>query len=171
MRQSRDNTYRASGQPMNSDRDFLGRAVSLAASSAEAGGFPCGAVVVLAGRVLGEGRSRSVATADPTAHAEIEAIRAAAARQGAGRLAGATLYSALEPCLMCLHAAYWAGFVRIVYGNAKLNLSPEYYEGSGALSAAAAALNRTILIEHLAGFEGESRDLVLAWKKGRGNGP
>lgn len=164
MRERRD-TFSASGQAINSDRDFLGRAVALAAASAATGGFPCGAVVACGGTVIGEGQSRATIIPDPTAHAEVSAIRAAAARRGTARFPGATLYSALEPCLMCLHAAYWAGIERIVYGAGKAKFRRDYYEGGGNLTAAAALLNREIRLEQQAGFEEELVALVRTWEE------
>jgi len=151
------------------DRNCLIRAITLAATSSGSGGFPNGALVVLAGDVLGEGLSNSQVTSDPTAHAEVAAIRAAAAKIGAGRLPGATLYTTLEPCLMCLHSAYWAGIERIVFGAGKNLLRPVYYEGCGNLKDAARALNRWITIEHLAGFEERIVALVSEWEGRQGD--
>ena len=77
---------------------------------------PVGAVVVRGGRIVGRGRNRREALADPTAHAEIEAIREAAAAAGTWRLEGATLYATLEPCAMCAGAAVNARVARVVFG-------------------------------------------------------
>lgn len=79
---------------------------------------PVGAVVVRDGRMVGRGRNRREALADPTHHAEIEAIREAAASAGTWRLEGATLYATLEPCAMCAGAAVNARMARIVFGCA-----------------------------------------------------
>lgn len=98
------------------DLEFVGRAVGLARRNVEAGlGGPFGAVVVRDGKVLGEGGNRVVASSDPTAHAEVVAIRAACGALGTPHLEGATLYTSCEPCPMCLGAAYWAQVSRIVY--------------------------------------------------------
>jgi len=154
---------------MHPDKNFLARTVMLAATSAEAGGFPSGALVLLDGAILGEGLSRSRISPDPTAHAEVEAIRAAAVKTGTSRLLGATLYSALEPCLMCLCSAYWAGIARIVYGAGKRQFKPAYYEGGVSLEITARALNRQILIDYLPGFEERIVRLVEEWEKGQGS--
>jgi tRNA(Arg) A34 adenosine deaminase TadA len=153
---------------MNPDQQYLAQAVNLAAGSAEAGGFPSGALIVVAGAVIGEGLSCSRIAADPTAHAEVSAIRLAAAHQGADKLPGATLYTALEPCLMCLYSAFWAGIGRIVYGARKRQFKTAYYEGGRSLRTAAGALNRRILIEYLPGFEERIVALVNDWEKGAG---
>jgi tRNA(adenine34) deaminase len=77
---------------------------------------PVGAVVVLDGAVIGEGWNRPIAAADPTAHAEIQALRAAARTLGNYRLGGASLYVTLEPCAMCVGAMFHARIARVVFG-------------------------------------------------------
>jgi len=98
------------------DADFMGRALELAACAAAEDEVPVGALVVSAGIIVGEGWNQPIAKADPTAHAEIVAIRAAASRAKNYRLAGATLYVTLEPCAMCLGAALNARIARLVFG-------------------------------------------------------
>lgn len=100
------------------DRQFMERALALAGQAREAGEVPVGAVVVRAGAVIGEGWNRPIATRDPTAHAEIAALRAAAAHADNYRLAGATLYVTLEPCPMCAGAMVHARLARVVFGAA-----------------------------------------------------
>ena len=80
------------------------------------GEVPIGALVVLDGRIVGRGRNQVIAASDPTAHAEILALREAAAALGNYRLTGATLYVTLEPCAMCCGAAVNARVARVVYG-------------------------------------------------------
>lgn len=95
-------------------------AVELGRSGAEAGaGGPFGAVVARGDEVLGQAHNRVLATNDPTAHAEVEAIRAAAATVGAPHLTGAVLYSSCEPCPMCAGAAMWARVDRVVYASTR----------------------------------------------------
>ena len=98
------------------DRAFMRRALDLAREAAAAGETPVGAVVVRDGVVLGEGRNAREADADPTAHAELVALRAAADRDGDWRLSGATLYVTLEPCPMCAGAMIQTHVERVVYG-------------------------------------------------------
>ena len=105
---------------MTNDDRFLARAVELAARGSEAGdGGPFGAVVVRDGKVIGEGWNRVVVDRDPTAHAEVNAIRAACAAIGTFHLTGCVLYASSEPCPMCLSAAYWARLERIVFANSR----------------------------------------------------
>ena len=92
------------------------RALGLATRAEEEGEVPVGALVVLDGEVIGEGWNRPILSHDPTAHAEIVALRAAAARLGNYRLTGATLYVTLEPCPMCAGAMVHARVARVVYG-------------------------------------------------------
>jgi tRNA(adenine34) deaminase len=99
------------------DDDFMRRAMTLAgAGEAAPGSSPIGCVIVLDGAIIGEGHNQVEANHDPTAHAEIIAMRRAGARLRTSRFEGATLYSTLQPCGMCSMASIWAGISRIVYG-------------------------------------------------------
>ena len=97
--------------------DFMRRAIELSCDSVASGGGPFGAVVVKDGRIIGEGVNRVVPHADPTAHAEIVAIRAACATLKTHTLDDAVIYTSCEPCPMCLGAIWWARVAEIVYGN------------------------------------------------------
>jgi tRNA(adenine34) deaminase len=101
---------------MSSDEDLMRRAIALAGEAQRRGEVPVGAVVVLDGTVIGEGFNQPIAAHDPTAHAEIVAMRAAAARLGNYRLTGAALYVTIEPCQMCVGAMVHARIARLVYG-------------------------------------------------------
>jgi tRNA(Arg) A34 adenosine deaminase TadA len=102
------------GQP---NPDFLRRAIALATRNVlTAAGGPFGAVVVRDGKIIGEGANSVTTTNDPTAHAEVNAIRAAAKSLGTFSLAGCSLYTSCEPCPMCLAAAYWARLDAVYYG-------------------------------------------------------
>lgn len=102
--------------PASADASHMEEALALARRAADAGDVPVGAVVVLAGQVVGQGWNQREALADPTAHAEVQAIRQAARRLGSWRLTGATLYVTLEPCPMCAGALVNARVSRLVYG-------------------------------------------------------
>jgi tRNA(adenine34) deaminase len=99
-----------------SDQDFLREALELAREAERGGEVPVGAVVVVGGSVLGRGRNSSISRSDPTAHAEILALREAAAATGNYRLEGATMYATLEPCVMCAGALVAARVSRLVFG-------------------------------------------------------
>ncbi len=92
------------------------RALELARRAEAEGEVPVGAVVVLKDEIIGEGRNRPISASDPTAHAEIEALRSASRSTKNYRLTGATLYVTLEPCDMCMGAMFHARIARAVYG-------------------------------------------------------
>lgn len=101
------------------DERFMRMAIDLSVGNVANGGGPFGAVIVRDGEVIATGVNRVTADNDPTAHAEVNAIRAACASVGDFKLTGCTVYSSCEPCPMCLSALYWAGVARICYGNTK----------------------------------------------------
>jgi tRNA(adenine34) deaminase len=119
------------------------RALELARRAAEEGEVPVGALVVLEGKLVGEGWNRPISASDPTAHAEIQALRAAAAATKNYRLTGATLYVTLEPCAMCVGAMFHARVARCVYGATdpkKLVLKNEVQVEGGLLAQECGAL-------------------------------
>ena len=101
-----------------SDEVFMREALGLARQAGEVGEVPVGAVVVKDGAVVGRGHNRPIASRDPTAHAEVVALRDAAERVGNYRLADCILYVTLEPCAMCAGAIMNARISRVVYGAA-----------------------------------------------------
>jgi len=102
------------------DEDFLRQALELAREAERAGEVPVGAIVVLNGEVIGRGRNSPISSNDPTAHAEILALREAAAAIRNYRVEGATLYVTLEPCVMCAGALVHARVSRLVFGTRDL---------------------------------------------------
>ncbi len=98
------------------DTDWMRRAIALGRDAAAAGEVPVGALLVREGAVLGEGWNRPIGTHDPTAHAEVVALRAAGAAAGDYRLAGSPLYVTLEPCILCAAALIHARVDRVVCG-------------------------------------------------------
>ena len=102
------------------DLHFMSRALELARGAQAAGEVPVGAVVVKDGRIVGEGANQPIGTHDPTAHAEIVALRAAAQALGSYRLLDTTLYVTLEPCPMCAGAMVHARVKRLVFATTDL---------------------------------------------------
>jgi tRNA(adenine34) deaminase len=98
------------------DRDFMQMALALAEQGARLGEVPVGAVVVREGRVIGRGFNCPIRTSDPSAHAEVVAIRDAATAENNYRLSGATLYITLEPCSMCAGLIVHSRIARVVFG-------------------------------------------------------
>ena len=129
--------------PSDEEIAYMQRALELARRAAAEGEVPVGALVVAAGKVIGEGWNRPIASSDPTAHAEIQAMRDAAARVKNYRLTGATLYVTLEPCDMCVGAMFHARIARAVYGASdpkKLVLKNQVKLEGGVLGAECGAL-------------------------------
>ena len=151
---------------MTDHEHWMGRAVELARAAGGAGEVPVGAVVVRGDEILGEGANAPVGSADPTAHAEIVALRNAARRAGNYRLPGARLYVTLEPCTMCAGALVHARIDALIYGaaepkagavvstarvldNPRLNHRPEVI--GGVLAEACAALIQAFFAGRRAG--------------------
>ena len=98
---------------------FMQRAILLSVKNVEKGGGPFGAVIVKGGKIIAEGVNRVTTSSDPTAHAEVNAIRKASRKLGTFDLTGCEIYTSCEPCPMCLGAIYWAHIGRLFYGNSK----------------------------------------------------
>jgi len=127
------------------DAAFMREALVLAAAASAAGEVPVGAVVVKDGAIIGRGSNRPVGSKDPTAHAEIVALREAAAAVGNYRLTGCGLYVTLEPCAMCVGAMLHARLARVVFG------APDPKTGA---CGGAVALAREPALNHQSAFEG-----------------
>ena len=125
------------------DEQLMRRALELARRAEEEGEVPIGAVVALNGEIVGEGWNRPIAAVDPTAHAEIQAMRSAALALKNYRLTGATLYVTLEPCDMCVGAMFHARIARAVFGATdpkKLVLKNQVKVEGGVMAAECGAL-------------------------------
>jgi tRNA(adenine34) deaminase len=101
---------------IGADEAFMRRCLALAAAAKDQGETAVGAIVVRDGEILAEGLEATRATGDPTAHAEVEAIRAALHGKRSTSLAGCTLYTTVEPCLLCSYVIRQSGLSRVVYG-------------------------------------------------------
>ena len=99
--------------------ELMQRAIALATDNVRRGGGPFGAVIARQGEIIAEGVNRVTAGHDPTAHAEVQAIRAACERLGTFSLEGCDIYASCEPCPMCLGAIYWARLSRLYYAATK----------------------------------------------------
>jgi len=110
---------------------FMSRAIELAIENVRSGqGGPFGAVIVKDGKVIAEGANSVTSTNDPTAHAEIVAIRKACAALGQFELRGCELYSSCEPCPMCLGAIYWARPMRVYFGSSAADAAKAGFDDS-----------------------------------------
>jgi tRNA(adenine34) deaminase len=142
---------------------YMREALALAFDAAAADEVPVGAVVVIDGQVVGRGRNQPIAAHDPTAHAEIVALRDAASRVGNYRLPGAILYVTLEPCVMCVGALMHARVATVVYGATE----PK----AGAMESTQRAHEHPALNHRVTVVSGvlaaESRDLLQAFFRER----
>ena len=152
-----------SGLQLEADEKWMRRALELAARAESEGEVPVGALLVSNGEVVGEGWNRPIGSGDPTAHAEIVAMRAASVAIGNYRLTGTTLYVTLEPCPMCAGAMVHARVARVVYG-ARDPLA-------GAAGSVFEIFNAPSLNHHPQGFGGvleeECRSVLKAFFKAR----
>lgn len=98
---------------------YMKRAIELSKNNIVQGGGPFGAVIVKDGKIIGEGFNKVTANNDPTAHAEVEAIREACKNLSNFDLSGAEIYTSCEPCPMCLSAIYWARLAKVYFANTK----------------------------------------------------
>jgi guanine deaminase len=146
-----------------SARLFMRRAIELSRTMMEKGaGGPFGAVIVKNGTVIAEGFNRVTTSNDPTAHAEIVAIRAACEALAAFSLKGCEIYTSCEPCPMCLAAIYWARIDRIYYANARAEAARIGFDDEFLYREIALPLEaRSIAITHLP--SAEAREAFDAW--------
>ena len=154
------------GTILNNDRtdeEFMGAALELAREARERGEVPVGAVLVMDGEILGRGFNQPVSRNDPTAHAEIVALREAGREAGNYRLPGSTMYVTIEPCQMCVGAMVHARVARVVYGT------PE--PKAGAIESAMRAHEHPSLNHRLEAtgrvMEEECREVIQAFFKER----
>ena len=103
----------------NTTEQFMKRAIELSEQNIKDGGGPFAAVIVKDGKIIAEGTNRVTSENDPTAHAEVTAIRNAAKKLGTFHLNGCQIFTSCEPCPMCLGASYWAHISKIYYGNSR----------------------------------------------------
>jgi len=147
----------------DSDRLFLQQAIDQAVESVRNGGGPFGAVLVANGEVIALAGNQVTLNCDPTAHAEVQAIRLAAGKRGQPHLPDATLYASCEPCPMCLAAAHWAHISRIVFaapqemanraGFADGNIAEQLYGQTHPVRAAELGLHHIELEDAYAPFQ------------------
>ena len=129
-------------------------AIRLASANVENGGGPFGAVIARGGEIIATGVNRVTANCDPTAHAEVSAIRAAAQKLCTFNLSGCDIYSSCEPCPMCLGAIYWARLDRLFYGNTKADAARIGFDDAFIYKELALPLSeRTLRAEQLLGKE------------------
>jgi guanine deaminase len=145
--------------------DFMRRAIALATENVRnAQGGPFGAVVVKDGQVLGEGANRVTATNDPTAHAEIVAMREACRVLSDFQLSGCDLYTTCEPCPMCLGAIYWARPARVFYAAVAADAAAAGFDDAFIYEELKRALgDRRLVMKQL--LRDEALEVFSVWKQ------
>jgi len=143
---------------------YLTRTIALSRESAEQGGYPVGALVVLNDTIIGEGVSDGKQRWDATSHAEIDAIRNASQTVQKRNLTGATLYTSYEPCLMCFSACFWAYIDTVVFAVRKEACSEKYNECTGKrdLRAIDKDNRRHVELLHIPGLEAKALTVITA---------
>lgn len=149
---------------MSRDTVFLRRALQLAADNdPQQVGGPFGCVIVQEGHIIAEGSNRVLADCDPTAHAEVVAIRRAGRALGRWSLDGCTLYTSCEPCPMCLAAAYWARVDRIVFAASREDAADAGFDDAFLYREIPLPIDqRQLPIQRI--LEEEGREVFTAWK-------
>jgi guanine deaminase len=147
------------------EREFLERAIELAELGMRSGrGGPFGAVIVRGGQVVAEGQNQVTSAHDPTAHAEVCAIRAACRAAGDFSLAGAEIYSSCEPCPMCLSAIYWARLDRLYFAASRQDAAEIGFDDAFLYREIALAASARQL-PSVQALRTEARAMMLPWKQ------
>jgi guanine deaminase len=155
---------------MNDDRSLLRRALELAAKSIKEGGGPFGALITKDGKIISEGSNRVVLSHDPTAHAEIIAIRRASATIMSHDLSGCVIYTSCEPCPMCLGAIYWSGIKKVVYASDRKDASRAGFNDNLIYEEISLdPADRKLIFKHIPDAGGE--DIFRKWDEFEGRIP
>ena len=143
---------------------FMERAIELAIKNVRSGSGPFGAVIVRNGEIIAEGTNRVTTSNDPTAHAEILAIRKACAQAGSFELPGCEIYSSCEPCPMCLGAIYWARPARVFFASTAADASKAGFDDSFIYSEISKphAQRKIPMIQIMTE---EAREVFRAWER------
>jgi len=142
------------------DKKFLLEAIDQAKESIKQGGFPAGTIVVKDGKIISRGISIGNILHDPTSHGEINAIREACKNTNSNSLEGATIYSSLEPCMMCLSASMWANVSKMFYACGKSRVSADYYGGNYKTSDISEVFSKKIKIVQIPELENASLEII-----------
>ena len=145
------------------DKELLIQAIEQSRESVRQGGFPAGTVIVKDGKVIAKGISIGNILHDPTSHGEVNSIREACKNINSSSLEGATIYSSLEPCMMCLAASMWAMVTKIVYACGKSKVSTLYYGGNYKSIDLNNFLLKQIEIVQLSELENVSLEIISEW--------
>jgi tRNA(Arg) A34 adenosine deaminase TadA len=147
---------------------YMARAVAVCRSGIAEGQSPFGSVIVRGGRIIAEAHNTVWRDTDPTAHAEVNALRLACRSAGSIHLAGAVLYTTCEPCPMCLAASHWARVGRVVFGASIADAASAGFSELGVPAAELARLGGSPLLVEPGPLRDDCRSLFAEWKAARG---
>ena len=146
------------------DKDYIKKAIALSQKSVDIGAYPVGAVIVQNDKIIATGLSNGKQLHDPTSHAETAAIREAAQVLGERDLDDVTLYSSLEPCVMCFASSFWAYIPKVVFACARGSVSADYYEGDHNIFTLNEVGRRKIDLIHFSEMENEALEVIQKWE-------
>lgn len=144
---------------------FMRRAIELSESSVDAAGGPFGAVIVRDGEIIAEGTNRVTLDNDPTAHAEVRAIREACDRLNTFDLGGCEIYASCEPCPMCLGAIYWARIRRVYYANTREDAARLRFSDEDIYDEMARSLSERRIVSLVRVPSARARDAFERWTR------
>jgi len=147
--------------------EYLKETIRLSQESIKVGGYPVGAVVVLNGKIIGRGLSDGKQNMDATSHGEIAAIRDASKNIEKRDLVGTTLYTSLEPCIMCLSACHWAKISTIIYVCSRDKVSAKNFEGTHSLEEINKQNRSPLILIHDASLEEDALKIFNKWEVDR----
>lgn len=148
------------------DNKYIQEAIKQSQSSVDAGGYPCGAIIVKDDAIIAIGLSNGKNLFDATLHAEIDAIRKASEKLQSRSLEGCTLYTSMEPCVMCFSASFWAYIPRIVYSCARHQIDKDYYMGEHNISSMNEKnYRRKIELVHHKESSVDALKVIVEWEK------
>ena len=151
---------------MKKDNQYIQEATKQSQNSVNAGGYPCGAVIVKDDEIIAIGLSNGKNLFDATMHAEIDAIRNASKKLQSRSLEGCTLYTSMEPCVMCFSASFWGYIPRIVYSCARYQVNKNYYMGEHDISAMNEKnYRRKIELYHHKESSEDALKIIKEWEK------
>lgn len=151
------------------DRLYTQQAITISQESVDAGGYPCGAIIVKDDKVIAAGISNGKQSFDPTMHAEIDVIRKAADHLQTRDLEGVTLYSSMEPCVMCFSACFLAYISRVVYACSRDQVDKECYMGEHNIKELNSKnYRRKIELIHLEECSRDALKIIHDWEKKMG---
>lgn len=154
---------------MNPEQSYLSEAVALARRNIETGGRPFGAVVVKDGEIIGRGVNEMLSSGDPTSHAELNALRAAARTLRSPRLEGAAVYASGQPCPMCLAAMRMAGITEIAYAHSNADAEPFGLSTAAIYAELAKPLSEQAMrFRHVPVSGTEETQLYRSWQQRQG---